>query len=141
MITLEETVIEFNTAKLAKEKGLYLETNKAYNLEGELGCWYDVVGESPFDWNEDVDYDSLRYPAYTQGQLQKYLRELYKIDIYILGYGFGYYPQLNNVPPANQGEIKYVDRRWNMPPEEKNSNYRTYEEALEAGLVEALKQI
>jgi len=72
--------------------------------------------------------------------VQKFLREEKKVDIYILGYGFGYYAQLNNVPPANQGEVKYVDRRWNMPPKGENSgNLRTYEEALEVGILKAIE--
>jgi len=97
--------------------------------------------------NVDTDTEEQEHPKVfctrpTQTLLQKWLREIHKIDIYIIRYGFGYYAQLNNVPPANQGNVKYIDRRWNMPPKDENSgNLRIYEDALEVGLLEALKII
>tara|TARA_R110000772_G_C13065980_1_gene415812 strand:- start:98 stop:505 length:408 start_codon:yes stop_codon:yes gene_type:complete len=135
---MKEELITFETAKLAKEKGFDWDCESYYkpntkelpsNLNGKRS-WNHVVPAKEY------------YSAPTQSLLQKWLRGEHKIDIYVLGYGFGYYAQLNNVPPANQSDVKYIDRRWNMPPEDENSgDLRTYEEALEKGLQEALKLI
>lgn len=153
---MKEELINYETAKLAKEKGFTVETKyRYYNCmayeemqyghgkyhDDELG--YETI-EEKLEWlrdskpNRPVKED---FPAPTQSLLQKWLREVHKIDIYVIGYGFGYYSQLNNVSPGNQEEVKYVDRRWNMPPDYKNGEYKNYEEALERGLQEALKMI
>lgn len=74
---MKEQIIKFETAKLAKAKGFFMIPDMAYNLHGQLGNYYDVVGESPFsdDENDPVDYSSLRYVAPTQSVLQGWLRE------------------------------------------------------------------
>lgn len=167
---MKEQLISFETAKLAKEKKFYLPCHSYYFEDGEFkefeindtyGYYGDefTVNREEFynNWNDkwkttkegDRCFGCDNKPRYletfsapTQSLLQKWLRDVHKIDIYILGYGFGYYAQLNNVPPANQESVKYVDRRWNMPPKDENSgNLVTYEEALEKGLQEALKLI
>ena len=103
---MEESLIKFETAKLAKEKGFdvfrHMTNNGVYDKKGVVG--YVHV------------YDS-RYHilAPTQSLLQKWLRERHKIDIFI---GHGY---INN--------MQY------------DTKYKTYEQALEAGLIEALKLI
>lgn len=62
--------------------------------------------------------------------LQKWIREVHEINVFIDCNAFGYYPFHENTPPPNV--IKYVDRRWNI---ENTINYyfETYEEALEKG--------
>ena len=150
---MKEELITFDTAKLAKEKGFnnieniaYFYTSprvKMYRLD-EHGRSYPIknipkkaykIGEYATAYIKNV------IEAPTQSLLQKWLREIHKIDIYISGYGFGYYPSINNVPPANQGNIKYVDRRWNLSNKEQFSDFQIYEQALEKGLQEALKLI
>lgn len=135
---MEDTLVTKPTATLAKTKNFNENVRKFFNSfypNGET----NVNGLTNIDSVIGIREDFTSLP--TQSLLQKWLREVHKIDIYVIGYGFGYYAQLNNVPPANQGEVKYIDRRWNMPPEEKNSGQRTYEEALEFGLQQALKLI
>lgn len=125
--------IKFETAKLAKEKGFDVD-NKIYflpngKMDSILGLKVDGIKKS----------DCFLAP--TQSELQEWLREIHKIDIYIRGYEFGYYPSLNNVPPNNQGSVKYIDRRWNLMNQEGFDYLHKYEDALEVGLRQALKLI
>lgn len=151
---MKEQVISFDTAKLAKEKGFDIQN---YETKYYLEYLEDEIFDDPRKGHEitlkhkgdiicgrspalvTVKYKSWLAP--TQSLLQKWLREIHKIDIYIAGYGLGYYPSLNNVPPSNQGNILYIDRRWNLTNKEMISDLKTYEEALEKGLQEALKLI
>ena len=125
---MEEQLISFETAKLAKEKGFPQEPNRLkipyYNYKGEFKG--DVK-----DWlrkylrKEDTsDVESVSAP--TQSLLAKWLREEHNIhliaykNINIDGYDWCYIT---------------TDGITNI------NSYKTYEEALEAGLQEALKLI
>ena len=125
---MEDTLITFETAKLAKEKGFPQEPNKLkipyYNYKGEFKG--DVK-----DWlrkylrKEDTsDVESVSAP--TQSLLAKWLREEHNIhliaykNINIDGYDWCYIT---------------TDGITNI------NSYKTYEEALEIGLQEALKLI
>ena len=73
---MKESIISFETAKLAKEKGFPHRdsiTHKAYNVNGELGNIFKF----------DKPYTIL---APTQVLLQKWLREIHKIHIVINPY-------------------------------------------------------
>ena len=135
---MEDELIKFETAKLAKEKGCELKLfGIGFEYIDEDGNEYWTSKEKGISGKENTK------PVIkcTQSLLQKWLRGEHKIDIYVLGCGDGYYAQLNNVPPSNQGDVMYIDRRWNMPPKYINDTFKTYEEALEKGLQEALKLI
>ena len=125
---MEDTRITFETAKLAKEKGFPQEPNKLkipyYNYKGEFKG--DVK-----DWlrkylrKEDTsDVESVSAP--TQSLLAKWLREEHNIhliaykNINIDGYDWCYIT---------------TDGITNI------NSYKTYEEAYEIGLQEALKLI
>ena len=125
---MEDTRITFETAKLAKEKGFHQEPNKRkvpyYNYKGEFKG--DVT-----DWlrkylrGEDTsDVESVSAP--TQSLLAKWLREEHNIhliaykNINIDGYDWCYIT---------------TDGITNI------NSYKTYEEAYEIGLQEALKLI
>ena len=125
---MEDTRITFETAKLAKEKGFPQEPNRLkipyYNYKGEFKG--DVK-----DWlrkylkNEDTsDVESVSAP--TQSLLAKWLREEHNIhliaykNINIDGYDWCYIT---------------TDGITNI------NSYKTYEEAYEIGLQEALKLI
>lgn len=143
MDNIQESYVSLDTALLAMLKGFSLYTETRYDKNGEV-LYYPECQCLPEDdfcqcsWVEDYEEYNNGILRPSNGLLQKWLREVHKIDIYIIGYGFGYYSQLNNVPPANQGNVKYIDRRWNMPPEEENSGQRTYEEAQEIAFKQAL---
>ena len=125
---MKDTRITFETAKLAKEKGFPQEPNKLkipyYNYKGEFKG--DVK-----DWlrkylkGEDTsDVESVSAP--TQSLLAKWLREEHNIhliaykNINIDGYDWCYIT---------------TDGITNI------NSYKTYEEAYEIGLQEALKLI
>ena len=125
---MEDTRVTFETAKLAKEKGFFQETNRLeipyYNYKGEFKG--DVS-----DWlrkylrKEDTsDVESVYAP--TQSLLAKWLREEHNIhliaykNINIDGYDWCYIT---------------TDGITNI------NSYKTYEEAYEIGLQEALKLI
>ena len=125
---MEDTLITFETAKLAKEKGFPQEPNKLkipyYNYKGEFKG--DVK-----DWlrkylrNEDTsDVESVSAP--TQSQLAKWLRE--KHNIHLIAY------KNINIDGYDWCYIT-TDGITNI------NSYKTYEEAYEIGLQEALKLI
>ena len=119
---MEEELINFETAKLTKEKGF-----------DELCRWHYTQNSpkrEPQLFSSEFEPESLntwngRYSAPTQSLLQKWFREIHFIDIIIssnlLGYGYIIYQ-------------RYPSKNYT------NTNvYQYYEEALEAVLVEALK--
>ena len=134
---MEDTRITFETAKLAKEKGFPQEPNRLkipyYNYKGEFKG--DVK-----DWlrkylrKEDTsDVESVSAP--TQSLLAKWLREEHNIhvtsryDIVLeKGYGYTLYFFMEDKGSfVNKELISYI--------------YKTYEEAYEIGIQEALKLI
>ena len=131
---MEDTRITFETAKLAKEKGFPQEPNRLkipyYNYKGEFKG--DVK-----DWlrkylrKEDTsDVESVSAP--TQSLLAKWLREKHNIhvtsryDIVLeKGYGYTLYFFMEDKGSfVNKELISYI--------------YKTYEEAYEIGLYQAL---
>lgn len=114
---LIEQLISFETAKLAKEKGL--------NENGIVWLFYEENGRM---FNNLEDTGEQDYICCTQAFLQKWLREEYDIDVWVEHFNpseryFYQCPQLNDI----FGKLNH----WGD----------TYEEALEKGLQEALKTI
>jgi hypothetical protein len=131
---MEEVLVIFETAKLAKEKG--------FNA-GCDGRWYIEPGS---DWKYskqglfkcDNTGDSIARP--TQSLLQKWLREVHRTDITVItDWKQGvrvYYVGFSFVNTENKIDI------WFSKDENNNKiEYSDYEEALEIGLQEALKLI
>ena len=132
---MKEQLISFETAKLAKEKGFFQETNRLeipyYNYKGEfkgdVSDWRIrkyIRGEN----TSDIEFVS----APTQSLLAKWLREQH--NIYVTS-------QIGNLDFINtyHYEIRYIDKNKFMC--KVNGNFKTYEEALEIGLQKALKLI
>ena len=132
---MEDTRITFETAKLAKEKGFPQEPNRLkipyYNYKGEFKG--DVK-----DWlrkylrKEDTsDVESVSAP--TQSLLAKWLREVHNLHISI------------NVGLPHKAPIMYYSNVIKFGKHHKSKFksefYKTYEEAYEIGLQEALKLI
>lgn len=122
---MEEQKVNFDTAKLAKEKG--------FNIRTE---WYWQV-------NEKINLISHRngVPSYyadgcatvyqpTQSLLQKWLREVHNVNIWVN-------------PFKNNEDEKAYNWLSDEPiySKENEYGYETYEDALEIGLQEALKLI
>ena len=132
---MEDTRITFETAKLAKEKGFNALCYDAFNSKGNLysNGWceyiYDNKVEIPFGSGVLESQDIL---APTQSLLAKWLREEHNIHAT---------SQIGNLDFINtyHYEIRYIDK--NKFICKVKGNFKTYEEALEAGLQEALKLI
>jgi hypothetical protein len=150
---MEEQLINFDTAKLAKEKGYFNGIYKSYT-QYHINYDYDDDPNHPESYKkneirfngsffhinnfEKNDYSNEYYTIYeapTQSLLQKWLREKHGIHILVE-------PSCEKVPKYllklyddnNLDECKFVADYgclW----------YDSYEEALEIGLQEALKLI
>ena len=122
---ISDTLISFETAKLAKEKGFIIPT-LCYFRYDEKQCKGSLL-----DWNEDVGF----YSRPTQALLAKWLREVHNIFVEVLldqtsnpkfAVEIYQYTHFGNYDKVNQKD-------WSL--------YRTYEEALEVGLLNGLKLI
>lgn len=132
---MKEQLIEFETAKLAKEKGFNLYS------QGWYGCDDPMEGKpNKFfirnfaTWEEFGEEDSQEgteiYSAPTQSLLQKWLRDSHKIDTGVSYWDDGTYSY--RVKKIVKGKMEFFNRFvW----------VGTYEETLEIGLMEALRQI
>lgn len=131
---MTDTIISFETAKLAKEKGFNCECRAYYN--NKKNRIHDVVRK---DYNgvilvEAQDFSKINYySAPTQALIQKWLREEQ-----------GLYVEVNVSSEYSTNEIWedsfYVDiKKEGFFSEEWELD--SYENALEKGLIEALKLI
>ena len=132
---MEDTRITFETARLAKEKGFFQETNRLeipyYNYKGEFkGDVSDWRIRKYIRGEDTSDIEFISAP--TQSLLAKWLREQH--NIYVTS-------QIGNLDFINtyHYEIRYIDKNKFMC--KVNGNFKTYEEALEIGLQKALKLI
>ena len=125
---MKEQLISFETAKLAKEKGFPQEPNRRkvpyYNYKGEFNG--DVTDFLRKYLREEDTSDVESVSAPTQSLLAKWLRE--KHNIHLIAY------KNINIDGYDWCYIT-TDGITNI------NSYKTYEEALEIGLQEALKLI
>ena len=130
---MEDTRINFETAKLVKEKGFPQETNRLeipyYNYKGEFkGDVSDWRIRRYLRGEDTSDIEFVSAP--TQSLLAKWLREEYNIIVLVDYEGIdGYYYKF------------YSYKEGNKNYDASDKNYNTYEEAYEIGLQEALKLI
>jgi hypothetical protein len=123
---MEEQLISFETAKLAREKG-FNEVCKYGRNNFEIkhptrGLLRDLVTvEFPRGQRNSEISQGAAVAAPTQSLLQKWLREKHNINVFI-DYGYGYEYKI----------FSYFKR---------DGTFVTYEQALENGLLEALKLI
>lgn len=123
---MEEQLITFETAKLAKEKGFDIKVETFYMGDSEENFLHNAGKKD--NWNNhkcllNESELSNDYSAPTQSLLQKWLREEHGIDVYCMPVGDDSYKWYNNIASHNPVLTG------------------TYEEALEVGLQEALKLI
>ena len=124
-------LITYETAKLAKEKGFdwgcsdCFDDNGHYYSNGWCERLDDFFKDEDF-FNSSIEEKEMSekyFTAPTQSELQKWLREKIGIDVYCMPVGDDSYEWYNNIASHN-------------PPFQ-----GTYEEALEVGLLEALRLI
>ena len=126
---MEDTYITFETAKLSKEKEFNEICDSHFEEDGGA---YDSYGLT-FKPNDKQEHEIL-YARPTQSLLQRWLREVHKINVEsnylpnIQKYSCLYIPMTGK---ASIKDINYVSK----------IRFNTYEEALEKGLQEALKLI
>lgn len=124
---MEEQLITFETAKLAKDKGFNIETSYAL-IKSNSGIETKMI----FDYQVHELFTFIAWLP-TQSLLQKWLREKHKIDVYItIGKG------LNE---NDYHELHYIVNIHKSQSNQSSIVYDTYEEALEQGLTEALNAI
>lgn len=154
---MEETIVGFETAKLAKEKGYSVGGTSEYTLykkkyvydgdpthpeshkKGEVrynDSWYHKNGETPFD-KPNESYEVFEAP--TQSLLQKWLRDEKGIDIVI---------NTHSMDVNERGYSVYYGRFMNGEywtgisfGNSDDDRFETYEQTLEFALVESLKLI
>lgn len=114
---MKDQLIEFETAKLAKEKNFDINCDK-YTIDGKIvGCG-NMVG---------------KYNAPTQSLLQKWLREKHNTEVETTRID---YKGIENYDCSV--ELWKKDKNYEL----KSSSFGiTHEETLEKGLIEALKLI
>jgi len=137
---MKEPIVSFKTAKLAKEKGFNELCHFFYNQEfssekiknKEI---YDLVKNSEFEdgimQSDEGDIPYFTYVAPTQTILQKWLREKHKIFVFCNHYEFG----------INEQNGFYFSITKSIKSGHISGKSKTYEEALEKGLLESLKLI
>ena len=122
---MQEKLVEFKTAKLAKEKGFNIICRNEYDTEFEIGeLWH----------NEDFPFNVFTEGTFapTQSLLQRWLRDVHDIVV--------------DAPCIRFNSRKVKGYQYSMTFANYTSyhqlgNFNTYEEALEEGLLEALKLI
>lgn len=128
---MTEELVTLETAKLLKAAGFKEDVNSFYELvyKGGSGPEYEI-DESYDAQNYNTDVYSISAP--TQSIAQKWLRETKSLHIEI-SYMYGNYWIYDILTIPNHDLVGLSDRPI--------AHYNTYEEALEAGLQEALKLI
>jgi hypothetical protein len=130
---MEDTFIKLETAKLARKIGFDEKCTKEYDKMGVIvSCHYSYVT------NGDID-DYGVCTVCTQSQLQTWLRNKYQIHI-------NPEPYLESAIPGDTDVTGYyVGPIYNRYGKEicgvEDSNYHSYEEALEKGLNSAMEFI
>jgi len=125
---MSDKIITFQTAKLAKEKGFNVSTSKRYvyrGIEHTEKSYIGVLTDTP------LQCDIL---APTQSFLQKWLRDVYKIDIEVMKVEEGYksYAFKNHTQ-----RVKLVCDFIN----ERKGIHEDYEISLEEALIEGLNLV
>lgn len=140
IIPLREKLISFETAILAKEKGFKNACDGFVNKDNEYIFMPDLLypNNSEFSHNSEEDPEVVEWKelmktlvlAPTQSLLQKWLREVHEISIKIDDY-------------YTNSRVRFDYNVCELGSQEDNpvGIFETYEEALEIGLQEALKQI
>ena len=138
---MKEQVINYETAKLAKEKGFNIDVVKYYNPKGYCteSYGYQTDRYESSNWNNGQgSYPTLskdvECSAPTQSLLQKWLREKHELSLEIFSLSYHNKIQFTfNLKKLNKYEIAILSKD--------NLHYNSHEEALGAGLIESLKLI
>ena len=130
---MKEHIISFDAAKLAKEKGFtqIFKANERFH--------YNTISNTLCDLElNENSFFNLHYRAVSQSILQRWLREVHNCIVEVL-----FCKQENINILQWHSTVDYYTSNWQFIPSEESDFvsdlYDTYEEALEIGLIEALK--
>lgn len=137
---MQEKLIEFKTAKLAKEKGFKNGSISYYAGNSKLITFNTNLYPNALYTNNTAQ--KFTYEATTQSLLQRWIREVHKISVEVAldfmedKYGDTLYYHCNILHSIDSHKtVKWLGAECTY------ENYNTWEEALEAGLMEGLKLI
>jgi len=136
---MTEEIVKYETAKLARKKGFKILVDDAYfmaNDNGEI-----TLGLSNYD---EPIYGEIKAP--TQSLLQKWLREIHNIDVDVVRDSEVHYQDETRwiVKASNWNDIRVKDfpiAQLKFPNTSNHTDFKSYEEALEKGLMEGLNFI
>lgn len=140
---MQEQLITFDTAKIAKEKGFDLEfCNVGWHGDfGDLkGDSYPFLGTYSFYksiYCNNKDEHQIQRP--TQSLLQKWLREIHNIKVSVMCQPS--YKDNNNKTSHWEIMLSSINPYKHLRVEREDEHFNIYEECLEAGLQEGLKLI
>jgi hypothetical protein len=145
---MEDQIITFKTAEIAKRKGLYFFHKRGENRT-MVNCnyFYDPVNHFPkeepihiFDMSNYVEEAKDRFLfAPTQSLLKKWLRELHKLHVEAWYNASGWGWEISTIFGTH---IAILDINGQVEDTNPDSGmFSTYELALEKGLQEALKML
>ncbi len=136
---MQDQIISFETAKLAKEKGFEGRQDDGYMDDGSFGSREGIDGESIWVTNGltrsviyDFDYGVKFISAPTQSLLQKWLRDIHNIHIEIL---------LEENSPYNKFYYRIMKLGQYFTLSHNGVYNKSYEEILEIALFEALEYV
>lgn len=129
---MKDEIVLFETAKIAKEKGLMIDVNEYYvnrYFDEDRCCFCTPIG---WEAQRDPAKDKFIY-APTQSILQKWLREKHKIVVIVDFYNNGEEWEHTEYQ-VKVSEFKHFKTHDSFV----ESEFKSYEEALEIGLQKAL---
>ena len=142
---MNEQLISFETAKLAKGKGFGVDRHRNVHYDG---FYYDSNGELVEAIGSTSVYDE-RSSAPTQSLLKKWLRETHDIDVSTTPSAVNdLYDKNSSLEKLYTCRVDNWKLHWSvhhgtelLHPEHYHFEHKIYEEALELGLKKALKLI
>ena len=128
---MEEQLISFETAALAKEKGFDIDCKLFYSTKDRPPMAYNISAKESLSDNPQYNKYIL---APTQSLLQKWLREVH--SIYVSSDYYQGYPEVRFYY-----DIKILSDDTYNGNQDSDDDIYTFEEAFELGLQQALKLI
>lgn len=136
---MNEQIVSFETAQLAKEKGFDLECEKFYKENNVFGDSFEFYKNSTLMGIGNHHPDNKHWLTYctapTQSFLQKWLRDVQ--NIFVCPVLYEDYIQWCVIIYVKQNEQSQLNTKHTYIKDV----WKTYEQALEEGLQEALKLI
>ena len=124
---IEEQFVSFDTARMLKEAGFDVPCTSQYT-EGK--CIWNV------GYPDNFNQDEFGYSRPTQALVARWLREVHRISV-----DAAFMAPSTNIDVWQYLIGKMDDMIWPGDFETSERTYATYEEAMEAGLQEAIKLI